>query len=40
MPLEPDFGEHKYYAPGIGLVLEVIVEGGEGRVELVDSTTE
>jgi hypothetical protein len=34
-PLEPDVLEHKYYAPGIGLVLEVDVETGE-RVELVD----
>ena len=39
-PLEPSFSEHKYYAPGIGLVLEVILKGGEGRVGLVDITTE
>lgn len=39
-PLEPGFSEHKYYAPGIGMVLEVVVEGGEGTMELVDATTE
>ena len=33
-PLEPDTYEHKYRAPGIGVVLEVDVESGE-RVELV-----
>jgi hypothetical protein len=35
-PLEPDFVEHKYYARGIGPILEVVAEGGSGRVELVD----
>jgi hypothetical protein len=34
-PLEPDLIEHKTYAPGIGVVLEQLVEGGEERVELV-----
>jgi hypothetical protein len=34
-PLEPDGEENKYYAPGIGLILEVNVETGE-RVELVE----
>lgn len=33
-PLEPDKFEHKYYAPGIGLVLEVDPENNE-RLELV-----
>jgi hypothetical protein len=33
-PLEPDLMEDKYYAPGIGLVLEVDAETG-ARVELV-----
>jgi hypothetical protein len=33
-PLEPDVNEYKYYAPGIGLVLEEVV-GGDERVELV-----
>jgi hypothetical protein len=35
-PLEPDVVEEKYYAKGIGLVLEVVTAGGEGRVELVE----
>lgn len=39
-PLEPDVLEHKYYAPGVGMVLEVVVEGGSGRIELIDITTE
>jgi hypothetical protein len=39
-PLEPDVVEHKYYASGVGLVLEVLVEGGSGRVELVAITTD
>lgn len=34
-PLEPDHVENKYYAPSIGLVLEVDPETGE-RTELVD----
>jgi len=34
-PLEPDVVENKYYAPGVGLVLEVNPETGE-RVELVE----
>ncbi len=36
-PLEPDIVEHKWYAPGIGVVREEIVEGGEGSLELVES---
>lgn len=36
-PISPDAIEHKYYAPGIGLILEVDVETGE-RVELVEIT--
>jgi hypothetical protein len=35
-PLEPDVVENKYYARGIGVVLELLVEGGEERVELVE----
>jgi hypothetical protein len=35
-PLEPRFREHKYYAPGVGVVFEEIVEGGEGVLRLVD----
>jgi hypothetical protein len=38
-PLQPGVAEHKYYAEGIGLVLEVVVEGGSGQVELVDIIT-
>jgi len=38
-PLEPGFAERKYYAKGIGVVLEEIVEGGEGRMELVGMMT-
>jgi hypothetical protein len=34
-PLEPDIVEHKTYAPGIGVVLEELVKGGDERVELV-----
>jgi uncharacterized membrane protein len=36
-PLEPDHVEHKYYAPGVGLVLEVNPVTGD-RVELVSFT--
>jgi len=36
-PIEPDVEEHKYYAPGIGVILEVDIETGE-RVELVEFT--
>jgi hypothetical protein len=35
-PLEPDVVEEKYHAPGVGVVLEVVVEGGEGRLELIE----
>lgn len=38
-PMEPDTIEHKYYAPGVGVVLEVDVESGE-RVELISVTTD
>jgi hypothetical protein len=34
-PLEPDALEHKYYARGVGLILEVDDESGD-RVELVE----
>jgi hypothetical protein len=37
-PLEPDVVEDKYHAPGVGVVLESIVEGGDGRVELIEYT--
>ena len=38
--LEPDVVEHKFFAPGIGFVLSVMVKGGEERVELVNITQE
>jgi hypothetical protein len=37
-PLEPDTVEEKYYAAGIGVVLEVKTEGGDGRIELIEFT--
>jgi hypothetical protein len=37
-PLEPDVNEYKYYAPGIGLLLEVDIITGE-RTELIEVTT-
>ena len=36
-PLEPDVEEHKFYAPGIGMIVEINMEDGE-RVELVEFT--
>jgi hypothetical protein len=33
-PLEPKVEEEKYYARGVGVVLETVVKGGEGRIEL------
>ena len=38
-PLEDDAEEYKYYAPGVGLLLEVDTESGE-RVELISITTD
>jgi hypothetical protein len=35
-PLDPEPVEEKYYARGIGLVLEVTTRGGDERVELVE----
>jgi hypothetical protein len=35
-PLEPKILERKYYAPGIGVVFEEIVKGGEGVLRLVE----
>ena len=37
-PLEPNLVEHKYYASGVGLVLDVTVSGGSDRGELVEVT--
>ena len=39
-PLEPDVIEHDYYAPGVGAILEVVVEGEPERVELVEIRAE
>ena len=39
-PLEPSIAEHKYYAPGVGLIREVLVQGGSGMVELVEISLE
>ena len=36
-PFEPDVVEHKTYCPDVGFVLEVKVEGGEERIELVEA---
>jgi hypothetical protein len=36
-PIEPDALEHKYYAPGVGLVLTISVHSG-ARTELVELT--
>ena len=39
-PLDMEAIEEKYYAPGVGVVLEVMVKGGDERVELISITTE
>ena len=39
-PLESGIVENKYYAQGVGLILEVMVEGGEERIELISITAE
>ena len=38
-PLEPDLKEYKYYALGIGIVLETQVEDESLRIELIDIKT-
>jgi len=35
-PLEPSIVEHKYYAEGIGVVMELLVTGGDDVAKLVD----
>jgi hypothetical protein len=35
-PLEPKVREHKSYAPGVGVVFEEIVRGGQGLLRLVE----
>jgi hypothetical protein len=37
-PLEPEVVEHKFYAPGVGLIAEEKVAGEEGRLELIEFT--
>jgi hypothetical protein len=37
-PLEPDVVQHKYFAPGVGLILGVTVKGGSATSELVQMT--
>ena len=37
--LDPGIVEHKYYAPGVGFVLGVMVKGGDERTELVRQST-
>jgi hypothetical protein len=36
--IEPGTMENKYFAPGVGFILSVMVKGGEERVELVNIT--
>lgn len=38
-PLEPG-EENKYYAPGVGLLLEMEIKGGDEKLELVDIITD
>jgi hypothetical protein len=37
--IEPDVEEHKFYAPGIGLVLTLDISGGSAREELISIDT-
>jgi hypothetical protein len=37
-PLEPDVIERKFYAPGVGLVMERVISGGHGINRLVEVT--
>lgn len=34
--LDPDVHERKWYAPGIGVVLEETITGGSGTLSLID----
>ena len=34
-PLDPAVIEEKYYAAGVGMVMETAIEGGSGRIELI-----
>ena len=35
-PLEMNVAEHKFYAPGVGTILEIATKGPQERLELVD----
>ena len=37
-PLEPDANEQKFYAPGVGIMLEIDFETGGTRLELISMT--
>jgi hypothetical protein len=37
-PLEPELIEYKFYAPGVGQILELGVSPDQERVELVEFT--
>jgi hypothetical protein len=37
-PLDPDVLERKFYAPGVGLVMERVIRGGSGLNQLVEVT--
>lgn len=39
-PLEPGVEEQKYYAKGVGQLLEEVTLGGSGQLELIEITTE
>ncbi|SIN67464.1 Copper amine oxidase N-terminal domain-containing protein [Peptoclostridium litorale DSM 5388] len=39
-PLEPGVVESKYYAKGVGMILEEVIEGGEGSLELIEIKTQ
>ncbi|HET8619574.1 MAG TPA: hypothetical protein VFM27_11470 [Acidimicrobiales bacterium] len=36
-PLEPEVVEQKYYAPGLGMIAEETVAGGDDRAELIET---
>lgn len=33
-PIEPDIEEHKFFAPGVGDIQELVTKGGSERLEL------
>lgn len=38
-PMEPDVVEEKYFASGVGVILEQKIEGGSETVELISAET-